>query len=522
MFTPRRVSSFTALAALSLTGLLLGCGGGGGGDDGGTAPASDDPYVQRTASANGKAAICAAPRSGNDPYNGNQPYPDRQGSIDDEKKWLRAFMGDIYLWYREIPSVNAAPYTVSSYGSVPAALDAYFQQLKTPQITASGKLKDEFSFTYSTALFNAQSRSGIEVGYGMQVALLATTPPREALIAYTDPNTPAASQHIDRGAEILAIDGVDLVNDNSRSGVDTLNAGLSPDVQGESHQFTIRDYGSGASRTVTLTAVAAESMPVQHVQTHKVGDAQVGYLLFTQHFATAEGELINAIAQLRDAGISDLVLDMRYNGGGYLDIASELGYMIAGTSRTAGRTFERLSFNDKNPLATQTDTVTPFHATAQGFDPSVISGSSLPTLNLPRLFVLTGAGTCSASEAVINGLRGVGVDVVLVGDTTCGKPYGFYPTDNCGLSYFAIEFAGVNALGFGDYADGFAPTCAVDDDFGHALGDPGEALLSTALSYVGSGSCATSAKAASIGATRQAMQLIRSPIRENRIIGKPR
>lgn len=524
MLQPLRSSTSTALITLLLTSLLLACGGGGGGDSGDDAD-SDNPYVQRTASANGKAAICAAPRRGNDPYNGNQPYPDRQGSIDDEKKWVRAFMGDIYLWYREIPSVNAAPYTASNYGSVTDALDAYLKALKTPQTNAVGTPKDQFSFTYSTALYNAQSRSGVEIGYGMQVALLATQPPREAVIVYTDPNTPAAGQHIDRGAEILAVDGVDLVNDDSQSGIDTLNAGLFPEVQGESHQFTIRDYGSSSSRSLVLTADAIDSQPVQKVQTYTIGSSKVGYLLFTQHIATAEGELISAITQLRDAGISDLVLDIRYNGGGYLDIASELAYMIAGPARTTGRTFEKLSFNDKNPLATQTDTVTPFHATAEGFDPSVTSGSSLPTLNLPRLYVLTGSGTCSASEAVINGLRGVGVEVVLIGDTSCGKPYGFFPTDNCGLTYFAIEFAGVNDQGFGDYADGFDPNCYVSDDFGHALGDRNEALLATALGYRSNSYCTTaSSRAASFDekrTSREPMKLLRSPLRENRFVRHP-
>lgn len=97
----------------------------------------------------------------------------------------------------------------------------------------------------------------------------------------------------------------------------------------------------------------------------------------------------------------------------------------------------------------------------------------------------------TASEAIINGPRGVNVDVVLIGGKTCGKPYGFTAKDNCGISHFPIEFAGVNAKGFGDYADGFvpgsgptvryAPGCTVADDLGHALGDPQEGMLATAL-----------------------------------------
>jgi len=139
---------------------------------------------------------------------------------------------------------------------------------------------------------------------------------------------------------------------------------------------------------------------------------------------------------------------------------------------------------------------TPFLSTAQGF--SLGSGTSLPSLGLGRVYVLTGSGTCSASEAVLNGLAGVNVQVFQIGATTCGKPYGFYPADNCGTTYFSIQFQGVNAKGYGDYADGFTPGatttagfpgCTVSDDFGHALGDAAEVRLATALSYRASGSC---------------------------------
>ena len=96
---------------------------------------------------------------------------------------------------------------------------------------------------------------------------------------------------------------------------------------------------------------------------------------------------------------------------------------------------------------------------------------------------MTGGMTCSASESIINGLRGVNVQVIQIGSTTCGKPYGFYPEDNCGTTYFSVQFKGVNAAGFGDYTDGFAPNnrtaaggerlpgCSVRDDFGFALGN---------------------------------------------------
>ena len=119
----------------------------------------------------------------------------------------------------------------------------------------------------------------------------------------------------------------------------------------------------------------------------------------------------------------------------------------------------------------------------------------LPNLGLDRVYIITGPGTCSASEAIINGLRGVGVDVYLIGSTTCGKPYGFYPTDNCGTTYFSIQFRGENDANFGDYTDGFSPAntaanagavvpgCSVADDFTRELGDPAEGRIAAALSF---------------------------------------
>jgi hypothetical protein len=83
----------------------------------------------------------------------------------------------------------------------------------------------------------------------------------------------------------------------------------------------------------------------------------------------------------------------------------------------------------------------PFHATALAF--SAPQGQALPTLNLPRVHVLTGSNTCSASEAIINSLRLIDVNVVRIGATTCGKPFGFVPEDNCGTTYFSVQLGGV-------------------------------------------------------------------------------
>lgn len=432
------------------------------------------------------AARCESPRSGIDPETGDD-YADVHGSVLDEKLWIRSWTDDLYLWYHEVPQADLRSFAT--------ALD-YFNIMKTGVFTASHKPKDQFHFTYKTSDWVALSESGVEAGYGVQWALLARVPPRQLVIAYVEPGSPGAAAGLDRGAQIVTIDGVDLANG---SDVDTLNNGISPADVNEAHTFIVIDRGATTPRTVKLTSASITSVPVQNVHTLPAPNDKVGYLLFNDHIATAEKGLVNAITQLRNDGVTDLVIDIRYNGGGYLDIAAELAYMIAGPTTTTGKIFEQQQFNDKhptiNPVTGRPLTPSLFASQTLGF--SLDTGQPLPYLGLSRVFILTGVGTCSASEAVMNGLAGVDVDVIQIGSTTCGKPYGFYPADNCGTTYFSIQFQGVNQKGFGDYADGFTPAgvfhgCVVADDFMHPLGDPAEARLAAALEYRTSQSCPAS------------------------------
>lgn len=436
--------------------------------------------------------MCQDPRSGVDTR--GQPFPDVQGTTEDENNWLRSWSNELYLWYDEITDVDPAS----------LATPEYFDQMQTFDVTPSGAPKDKFHFTIPTDEWEAQSSGGISGGYGATFAILQGTPPRQVVVAYTEPNTPATAPEVAllRGTEILEIDGVDVVAGND---VATLNGGLFPG-DNETHTFVVRDVDATQTRTVTITSGQITSTPVQNVSTLETDTGLVGYLTFNDHIRTAEGQLIDAITQLQAANVTDLVLDLRYNGGGFLAIANELGYMIAGDN-AAGQVFEALEFNDKNPnfdpVTGRPLTPEEFYTTAQGLDSTVTPGQSLPTLGLNRVFILSGPGTCSASESIINSMRGIDVEVVMIGDTTCGKPYGFYPFDNCGTTYFSIQFRGVNQKGFGDYSDGFSPEntptvagtpvtgCLVSDDFTKQLGDPEEGRLQAALHYRADGTCPT-------------------------------
>ena len=335
----------------------------------------------------------------------------------------------------------------------------YFDDAEDAADHASGNAKDRFHFTFDTDDWIALSQGGQSIGYGAEIMLIGDGRRRARVVAFVEPGTPAGNANVTRGMEVLLVNGVDFVNDNTQAGVDTLNAAFFPTSTGQTFTSVSSRVGDGTDASdVSLTPRDITHEPVPLDQDDPKGADTVGYLLFNDHIATAEQQLFDAINRCC-SGVNDLILDLRYNGGGFLDIASELAFMIA-RPRTGGTIFERLVFNNKNPNRNPI-TGEPLHADAvphhgAGLRPCR-AGTPLPTLDLNRVYVITGPNTCSASESIINGLRGVGVQVFQIGSTTCGKPYGFYPQDNCGTTYFSIQFQGVNAMGFGDYPDGFAP-----------------------------------------------------------------
>lgn len=434
-------------------------------------------------------AKCVTPRSGTD-IRGNA-WPDKKGTLLDENNWLRSWSHETYLWYNEITDRNPANYSKPT---------DYFDVLKTTALTASGNPKDQFHFYSSTEEYERESATGVSASYGAQFRLLKSSPPRKIVVAYTEPNSPATNASLARGAEVLKIDGVDAVNGATQSDVDALNAGLFPSAVGESHTFEIKDLGSSTTRNITLTSAEVTKDPVQNEKIFNTATGKVGYMTFNT-FGTriAEQQLIDSFVNFSNQGVQDLVVDLRYNGGGFLFISSQLAYMIAGETRANGKTYNRTVYNDKTPAKDPT----PFYNSTS--DQATAPGGTLPSVNLNRVFVLSSGSTASASEAFINGLRGIDVEVILIGQATRGKPYGFLPTDNCGVTYFTIQFRGENNKGWGDFADGFIPSssnngqervkgCVVDDDFTKSLGDETEKMLAAALKYQATGTCPAKSK----------------------------
>ena len=490
--------------------------------------------------------VCAVPRGATviDPYTG-RPYPDIQGTLQDELRWISSFVNDTYLWYKDVPVVPITGYTVGAqvdyYSTSTNArttktlnnnfdvVDAYFNSQRTRAVTDTNTPVDQFHYIRSTAANNALFNNAAVVGFGVHWTLLAAAPPRKARAVFVDPNTPGSENNIGRGATLVSINGEPF---STSSNVALLNEALFTPISGRSYTFELLDAGATQTRTVTMFARTLTESTVPKVAVLDAPHQRVGYMLFTGFLGPAELELMNAVQQLKaangGAGITDLILDLRYNGGGYLTIASQLSYMIAGAARTEGKVFSQLVYNDKNPFAYTTSRAsTLFAPYTVGF--SAAYGLDLPQLGLRRVFVLTTRGTASASEETINALRGIGVEVIQIGTTTRGKPYGFSARDNCGVSYFTVQFKGLNHAGFGDYSDGFIPGgtgttaanlpgCVVADDLDHPLGDIAEALVSTALRYINTGSCSTSRMAPSALRSKAIEDgegtLLRDPIRE--------
>ena len=488
--------SSTVIAAA----LLVACGGGGGGGATTVPPVLADPGSGWVAGEyddwrlDSMRNICANPRT-------TGGYSDTQGDVTDENFWIRSYSNDTYLWYSELPDID--PGTVNS-------AEDYFDLMVTEGLSPTGNPKDQFHYSQDTEEYN-NYYSGVSAGYGVRFFIIESSPPRKIVVGYNEPNTPASDNNLSRGAEIISIDGENIEDSNN---TDALNAGLFPVAVGESHMFVVKDLNATEERTFTMVSAETTSVPVKNVTTFDVAGSKVGYFTFNSHIKPAETQLINAISDLKAEGVDELVVDLRYNGGGYLAIAAELAYMVAGPA-AEGRVFDELTFNDKyterDPINNNVLEPSRFYSTAAGFDAPTDptpAGATLPYLGLSRVFVLSSGGTASASEAVINGLRGVDVEVILIGEATRGKPYGWYALDNCGTTYSTIQFKGSNEKGFGDFSDGFLPVasadlsgaevtgCTVPDDLSNLLGDSNEGRLSAALTYIETGACPVDANSA--------------------------
>ncbi|MBO1255922.1 peptidase [Alteromonas sp. 5E99-2] len=492
---------FYLLFYISISSLfvLVGCGGSGGNsntpinnsqESTGELTFEDGVFEESTLF----EAQCATPRSGVDAFTGIA-FPDIQGSVLAENLWLRSWTYESYLWFDDVDYSGPDTSTVASY----------FAQLRTNEITDSGRPRDNFHFSQITADYNELTQGGVTRGYGFDWQRNSDSVPREFIVRFTEPGSAAATANIPRGAKLLTVDSVDFVNASSSSDIDIINTALFPSEAGLIHSFEF-ELVDGSTLSVSLTSENVDVFAVQNVDVIDAPAGRVGYIQFNSFITPAQSDLISAFNFFEQQGINELVIDLRYNGGGSVALSSQIAFMVAGASQTNNRLYETLLANGKF----REDSEIPFYGLEIDYEanPAVFTNTVLPSPELSRVFILSTGDTCSASESLINGLRGIGIEVVLIGDTTCGKPFGFFPTDNCGTTYFTIQFQSINELGFGEYQDGFIPTinplfgdelpgCNVADDFSQPLGSESEALFATALNYMVDGvlACPTTAAA---------------------------
>jgi C-terminal processing protease CtpA/Prc len=405
-------------------------------------------------------ALLASCGGGSDSGNGNLP---QSCSDADLKPWLRDYFDDAYFWYKISPKPQPSAYASTS--------DLFNALLYTG--TDTNFPSDRWSYFGTTAAFNQFFGDGQSMGYGLSVAGLEVTgqPAQPLYVRYVEPKSPAAAAGVVRGDRVISLNG--------RSAADIITAddfsALTASASGQSLSIVLRNV-AGADRTVVVTSAVYDltpALPGQVVFTPLGG--KLGYVVMKDMISQANAPLAQTFADFKAQGVSDVVIDLRYNGGGLVSMGGTLASYVAG-NRGAGQAFAKLLYNDKHASSNESF--------------NFQSPASASALGVSRAFVLMGRRTCSASELVINGLRGVGVQVIAIGETTCGKPVGFLPqSDSCGTTYSVVNFESVNARNEGRYFDGFMPTCAVAEDWTKPLGATNEPLLANALMLADGGAC---------------------------------
>ncbi|MEM7207475.1 MAG: S41 family peptidase [Pseudomonadota bacterium] len=373
-------------------------------------------------------------------------------------------LANYYLWYTQLPAIDLSD---SRYCSLPVLLEDLRYQAE-----------DRFSYIQPKAEFDSFFDEGTYEGFGFGYRFVND----ETVISFVYGDSAAGRAGMLRGDTIMSIDG------ESTAGLSLAEVGALISLSAGNSQSTmvLRGTDDGV-RTIEMGAGLVVINTVLDVRVVEHNGLKVGYLAFKNFLEPSRAELDTAFALLSSENIDELVLDLRYNGGGRIDVSRKLASLVAGQIPDDS-VFTTLQHNDRQ----------------SNFDFSHLFASEDNSLNfLNRVLVLTLADTCSASELIINGLRPwLGeTEVVTIGSATCGKPLGSYAFDITATSTLsrqtqvyslsAINFRLVNSLDQGGYVEGISADCAASDELGKQLGDPTEAMFAAALAYVDSGTCAT-------------------------------
>ena len=365
--------------------------------------------------------------------------------------YVRNVMTDLYLWYSAIPDVDPIAYT-----SPEAYLDAIRYR----------PLDSHYSYIDDRAESEAFFSGSQFVGFGFSSTLEATA----IRVSQVFAASPAEEAGLARGDRIIAVDG--------RTIFDLISAGLAgtafgPSTAGIERQIVFTRGGTERRARMVKRPVIIPT--VSATRTFRVGSRTVGYIFFRNFVEPSFAALDAAFAELQAQGANELVLDLRYNGGGLVSVAQYLAGLIGGT-RTNGQLLGTYAHNDKHVAAnTELRMRTETHS-----------------LSLDRLVVIATGSSASASELIVNGLRPF-IPVAIIGDRTYGKPVGQYAIPFCDKVLAPVAFSIRNANDEGDYFDGLPETCRAADDLSHQLGDPEEASLREAMTFIATGACSSPA-----------------------------
>jgi carboxyl-terminal processing protease len=393
------------------------------------------------------------------------------------------FSQEVYFWNDLIPAY--AQFNPRQYkGSTEL-------QSATNVMNAIKKLQslDRFSFVTTIEESNGlQTGEDKDYGFFLKAGSLDQTLPYDSVywfVTYVYDQSAAGAAGVKRGWIINKINGTQL--DYDQSSINLLNNTFFGTATSANFEFKKPD-GSTSTASLSKTSFQANSVLYKNVIT--AGSNKVGYLVFNQFFGeTSRTELTDAFNYFQSQGITDLVVDLRYNPGGSTETQDALADLIAPTTANNQKMYT-YQFNSQLQQGNF-----PLLKKKPGFDNisfsesiNTINYEKAGNLNLNRVFFIVTGSTASASELLINNLKPY-MSVKIVGDTTYGKPVGFFPIDIASkYSIYPISFRTINSAGNADYYNGFAPDQLTADGVNKDWGDVTEPSLAAVLKYLNTGS----------------------------------
>lgn len=376
------------------------------------------------------------------------------------KKAIFDSMKDWYYWTNELPtSVD-----VSSYATNNDLLeDLMFRPL------------DRWSYLTTSAAFNASFTGQASGAHGFSFAFDEN---ERLFVAFVYDEAPAGKDGWQRGWEIIEINGRPISSYRNSNGSYTFDLGAN--TVGVRNTFKMRlPDGSESTRTIEKGAFQTNSVLLRDV--YEVEGKKVGHWVYQSFRATAgltptrSQEVDDSFAYFQQQGIDELIIDLRYNGGGSVAVTEQiLNYLVP--SSASGRTMYTNRHNGNKFENNRT-----------------VNFNKRGSLNLSRIIFITSRGSASASELLINCLNPY-MSLHIIGDDTYGKPVGSFPLSSFNrtlatndVELVPITFAIANADGRADYFDGFPANFKVGDDPARNWGDPQERRLAAALEFIRNG-----------------------------------